>query len=369
MPRIAFISTHVYNYFFPGKIRQAGGQTRIYNLARAFAGRPDYDVFCITGDFGQPEVLVKDNVRLVKAPVDDPKGVLRVVTAIRSVRPDIVLDFCASPRLFLYWVFKRVTGLKYLFFTGSDNDVNGRYGTVENRFFDFFYQKGLLGADGIISQVPYHQHELKTRWDLDSYLVLSPYFDIRPFQPAEKEIILWVGRAAFYKNPELFIRLAGRFPSEQFVMICNRSGYDTRGFMKRVENGELNIGNLAFHEYVPSDEMASFYRRAKVLVNTSDFEGFPNTFIEAAVQHTPVVSLRSDPNQMLSGHQCGFACDGDMEKMAALLNRLLRDAGLQKKMGENAYRYAWHHHRLDKAVIQIDRIIRSILNPGTRLAH
>ena len=108
---------------------------------------------------------------------------------------------------------------------------------------------------------------------------MSPYLKITKKEKPSPTIILWVGRAAHYKRPELFVQLAESSPNEMFVMVCNKSSYDN-GFMENIKDGNNLPGNLEFHEYVPYPEMDSFYKIAKFLVNTSDSEGFSNTFIE-----------------------------------------------------------------------------------------
>jgi len=225
--------------------------------------------------------------------------------------------------------------------------------------YDCFYMTGLKSADIIIAQVPRHQRLLKENWNIDSRLVLSPYFEIERTKSSEKEFVLWVGRAAYYKRPDLFVKLARAFPDQKFVMICNKSKYD-KGFIKDMENKADDLKNFEFHEYVPYPEMETYYKRAKFLVNTSDYEGFSNTFIEAAVQYTPVLSLNSDPNNMLSSHGGGIICNGNFSILKEQCNMMLKNKDLVLEAGINAFEYAFRYHRLDRAVEQIDKIFTSI---------
>ncbi len=360
MIRLTFVSTLAYNYFFPGQVRQAGGHTRIYNLARAFAKLPEYEVFCVTGDFGQPDLIEKEGVTLVKAPIDNPFALAQVLLTLKRLDSDLLVDFCASPRLFLYLMLKKLTGLNYLFLTGCDNDVNGDYKKTENAVYSGFYEIGLKHADGVVAQVPSHGEVLKKRLNIDSHLVLSPYFEISERPRVEKDTILWVGRAAYYKRPDLFVHLARCFPEQKFVMICNQSPYD-RGFMGSVETPASIPSNLEFYDYVPYPEMEGFYSRALFLVNTSDYEGFSNTFIEAAVHRTPVVSLNSDPNQMLSVHGCGGVCHGRFELLQELCSRLLKDRGAVQEAGKKAFDYAFRFHGIDRAVDRFDQLFKLII--------
>lgn len=360
MIRLVFVSALAYNYFFPGKASQAGGHTRIINLAKAFAKLPGYKIFCITGDFGQPHRVEKDGVTLVKAPIDNPVAFIPVMSVIRTLNPDLLIDFCASPRLFLYYLLKKSMGLKYIFLTGSDVDVNGDYRRIENLFYDYFYMKGLKNADSVIAQVPCHQQRLSKNWNIKSHVILSPYFDIQRPDTGSMHTILWVGRAAYYKRPELFLTLARKFPKHKFVMICNPSSYDN-GFMKTLTDQTSDLKNFEFLDYVPYSQMEKFYKQARFLVNTSDFEGFANTFIEAAIHQVPILSLNSDPNQMLSVHGGGIACGGDFNRMKKKCRIMLEDCHAVKKAGIKAFDYALRYHQIDRAVERMAHIFGSIL--------
>lgn len=361
MIRLVFISTLAYNYFFPGKVKQAGGNTRIYTLAKAFALLPEYEVFCIIGDFGQDDWIKKEGVTLIKAPIDNPLALIEVSLKIKKLKPDLLVDFCASPRLFLYYLLKKSTGLKYVFFTGHDIDVNGDYKKVENYLYYFFYIVGLKKADKVVSQVPHHKTLLLKRYNINSNLVLSPYLKIIKKEKPSPTIILWVGRAAHYKRPELFVQLAECFPLEKFVMICNKSAYDN-GFMESIKDGKNLPANLEFHEYVSYPEMDSFYKKAKFLVNTSDMEGFPNTFIEAAVTQTPILSLNSNPNNILSDHGAGYFCEGSTKILGKKCYKMLQEIEKTQEAGIKAFDYAFKYHSLDRAVAQFDHIFKTIVD-------
>ena len=47
-------------------------------------------------------------------------------------------------------------------------------------------------------------------------------------------------------------------------------------------------------------EVNALLEHTDLLVNTSDYEGFSNTFIQAWMRRVPVVSLRVDPDRLLS---------------------------------------------------------------------
>jgi hypothetical protein len=62
-----------------------------------------------------------------------------------------------------------------------------------------------------------------------------------------------------------------------------------------------------------------FYERAKVFVNTSDSEGFPNSYLQAWRRGTPTVAF-FDPDSVISRRRLGKAA-ASMDEMASEVNR------------------------------------------------
>lgn len=363
--RIGFLSPLAYNYFFPGKIKQAGGHTRIYHLAKKLASIPGFEVTCITGDFGQPDIIAKDGVKLVKSQISNPFALFSVLKTLKSLNLDIYVDVYASPRLFLLYILKIFFGLRYAFLTGSDVDVDGSYRYIDNGFYYTAYIKALRNADAIICQTPLHVKLLRKNFNLSSDLVISPYLDIkRSKQSVQKDSMIWIGRAASYKNPMLFIDIVKSFPNLNFVMICNHSDYDD-GFMDYMAQNQCDYPNLEFLEYADNEEVHVRLEKAKLLVNTSDFEGFPNTFIEAAMHRTPVLSLKSNPNNMLSSHGAGIWCNGDVAKLFEFFVFLEAGKIDVDTLGECAYSYALKYHQLDAAAKKVGVILKKIKACGS----
>ena len=85
-------------------------------------------------------------------------------------------------------------------------------------------------------------------------------------------------------------------------------------------------------------------------MNTSDFEGFPNTFVEAALEKTPVVSFKVDPNKMFEEHCAGICCYGNFENMVVACKQLVENDDDRLRMGENARSYAEKFHDIDIAI-------------------
>ena len=116
--------------------------------------------------------------------------------------------------------------------------------------------------------------------------------------------------------------------------------------------------NLTIIESVPHSEIWKLYRRAKVFVNTSVYEGFPNTFLQCAVSGVPVASLQVDPDQSLSHHQCGFLANGDIDLLEFAVRRLWSDHSLSEQYALTFHRHALVHHSLDSESQKFARLLQ-----------
>ncbi len=158
------------------------------------------------------------------------------------------------------------------------------------------YRLGLRLADRVIVQ---HDHQ-KQRL-LDNFgkvgIVRPCALEASAVMPAgERRTILWVGRCERIKQPEMFIALAQAFPRESFVMVCPpaASGPD---YFESIRNQALKLQNMTFVEHVPFPEIGAYFGAARLFVNTAVQEGFPNTFVQAWMQGTPVVVARGGPGR------------------------------------------------------------------------
>jgi len=136
-------------------------------------------------------------------------------------------------------------------------------------------------------------------------------------------------------------------------MICQRSGGDER-YDDLIEQAK-QLDNLQFIPRVPFHDIDSYFQRAKVFVNTSDSEGFPNTFIQACSAATPILSLNVNPDTFLDKYNCGISCDGDWQKLLDGLDFMLAvDRYVQ--LGQNARKYAEQNHDIAKIIKQYKKL-------------
>lgn len=142
--------------------------------------------------------------------------------------------------------------------------------------------------------------------------------------PSRGDRVLWVGTIqAGPKRPDRFLDLARRMPHRRFLMVgeVRLQGGQRDAFLRQA----AGLGNLEVAGFRDRAGIAGAYRQARVLVNVSDVEGFPNTFLEAAACGVPVVSLNVDPNGILQEQGAGTCLQGDLGSLPAAVDAFFGD--------------------------------------------
>jgi glycosyltransferase involved in cell wall biosynthesis len=223
-----------------------------------------------------------------------------------------------------------------------DWDTQRNHGHFLNWWARLSFDFGLRHADLIISQTQDQKKQLKNNFGLESIVIRSLATGLLVSRKTDRRWTLWVGRSDHWKQPEVFIRLAKKQPREKFVMIC-RQGND-RDFFNKIKSLAEEQTNLKFMTAVSFETITDYFKQAKVLVNTSVAEGFPNTFLQAGLCQTPVVSLQVNPEDFIERFGCGFCAKNSFPRLVALCRRLVKNQKLIATTGNNNLSYVKKFH-------------------------
>ncbi|HEX8947763.1 MAG TPA: glycosyltransferase family 4 protein, partial [Dissulfurispiraceae bacterium] len=363
--RVCFTALLAYPLFNPEAGSEFGGaEVQLYYLATELAKDPRFEVVFLTGDFGQPERESREGVELRKLGVSGDAGPLRkaygylaMVPHMKKLGADIYIQRAAVLLTGIVAFAARSGGRKFIYMTAHDLDIRpgkpgwrppGMIGTLIWKF----YKTGFAMADLVVVQHEKQKEELKRLCGRDGYIRRSAHRITDAGNGPVKETVLWVARCEDWKQPECFLALARSFPGEKFCMICPRS-HDGALF-ERTRSEAAGIANLQFVDYVPFHEIDGYFRRARILVNTSRGEGFPNTFVQAMKSRTPILSLNADPDGMLGKYNVGRCAGGDFNALVEGLDTILKDVRLRGEMAENGYRYALSRHDI-RDIVEEDK--------------
>ncbi len=315
--KVCFISLRSYSLFNQRSEAYFGGaEVQVSLLAKELAKDKHFQVSLITGDYGQPPVINQDKLTLYKTRLFDFLKILKTIDA------DIYVERTVNPKVRLVGWWCRLFKKKFVYMIAHNWDT--RY-------------SGLKLADLIIAQHSQQNLALKKNLNLNS-LIMLPMVNLETNnKSAKRKFILWVGRADNWKKPLDFIDLARRFQKEKFVMIC-RSGKNKILF-NRVKTEASFLTNLKFLPAVAPEKIVGFFNQAKVLINTSIAEGFPNTFLQAGATKTPVLSYWVNPDNYLKQFHCGLV---GRRQFQSIFNQPAK----LTIMGQNHFNYVKQYHSL-----------------------
>jgi glycosyltransferase involved in cell wall biosynthesis len=326
-------------------------------LAKALARR-GFQVSMVVGDYGQEDGAVWSGVQTYKASrPGEGIPVLRflhprwtkLVAALRRAAADVYYVSPAGVHAGQVALWAGRNGRRVVLRIASDADCDPERLLISLWRDRKLYEYGLRRADAILAQSVNQQALLRRNYGLDSSVV-SSLVDIPDFTLplGERDIaVLWVSNIQQLKRPEMFLELAQRLPTFPASM-AGGAHPKARQLFERVRIAASRISNVTFHGPLPYRATQRLFDRARVFVNTSEIEGFPNTFLQAWARGIPVVSF-FDPDGVIQREGLGHAV-ASVEEMTAAVHRLAVDPQLWGEASARCLAYAARRYGEDHAV-------------------
>ena len=338
--KLCFIDWFAYGLFNPkSKIVFGGAQIQLYLLAKESAKLRNNEIYFLTDnqqtnrveEFGKIKVhqLLRNRWRFGYW-----QFFFRLMLKLKKIDADWFIQRAASAETGLIALICKILKKRFIFMVAHEQDVNGNF-IRQNGWRGKLFLLGLNLADKIICQTQDQQELLRGSLKTKSVVVRSGY-PIKPPKKLKKADILWVARAEKWKGPEMYIRLAKKFPREKFVMICPPAENNPKYF-EFIKTKACTDSNLKFIKQTPFSKINAYFAKAKLFVSTSLSEGFPNTFLQSGNNFTPIISFKVNPDRIIDRYNLGFCADGDEKQMEKLLRQILKNDRLRQKMGLNAF--------------------------------
>jgi glycosyltransferase involved in cell wall biosynthesis len=181
----------------------------------------------------------------------------------------------------------------------------------------------------------------------------------RSFEAATFDAI-WVAQVRPEKQFELFLDLAAALPDLRFAVVGGL--YLSADLRASLEARLDRLNNLTFLGPQPAEKVMTLLAQSKVLVNTSRYEGFPITMLEAWSVGVPVVSLSVDPGGVIKREQLGFV-SGTNAQLRRDVSALALTEPLNRRLGSNGLAYVRREHSLDAVCKALSHAL-----PGLQLA-
>ena len=369
--RVVFYCPESFSLFEGGHDgpRSGGAGIKIYNAASQLAKSDKYEVSFLFPDDVKQLTHPTITFHHIRSPIKQRAPVLsRYLSAsqLDNLLPGdgpLVMVSTMDEYVERFTSYAKRLDAVSIYWVASDHDVISPRGVASDKSKDVLDL--IAGCDGVIAQSQYQQDVLLQTRGKQS-LVIPTGWPLGDDPPPidEREYVLWVGAIKYHKQPWYFIDLAIQNPGEQFVMIGPPTQESQRqsSFYSYVINRAKEVPNLTFiDQQISLSAIGQYFRDAKVFVNTSAFEGFPNTFIQAMGAGTPLLSLNVNPDGFMETANCGICANGNLQQLDKALGKLLNDDELRSEMGLQARRYAVARHDITKTIHQLERMIQSVL--------
>ena len=224
------------------------------------------------------------------------------------------------------------------------------------------YEAGLRRADAVIAQAHYQAKLLDKHFNRKTEAVIANYHPApasAPVKDARERRVVWVANIKRGKRPEAFIELARRcqdLPNTQFIMV---GAISDKRYVPLIEQAR-RLANFRYDGPAPLDDVNRLLDSAHVFVNTSIAlgEGFPNSYIQAWLRGTPVLSLEVDPDSLLADGHMGLCSNNSSDQLLHNLYSLLGDPTRLKTMATFVRDEALRHfgsHNLERIQMLLEQ--------------
>jgi glycosyltransferase involved in cell wall biosynthesis len=259
-------------------------------------------------------------------------------------------------------ISKRIDS-RFIWAIASDEDVKKfQFEKISNLLFNFIDNKiaaiGKRKADTIIAQTQSQSDQLFKNFDRKANIVIPNYHPI----PKENCIkkggafnVVWVANFSENKQPMKFVEVAKEIGKKrlpiQFIMIGRP--YDNN-YQHKIMKEFNTTENFQYLGALKQEEVNKVLSESHILINTSNYEGFSNVFIQAWMRSLVVVSLNANPDDVLSKHKIGFCTNGRLDLMIETILELFNDREKWNELSSFSLNYGLENHSIEK---QINTII------------
>ena len=271
----------------------------------------------------------------------------RLLSALIAADADVYYQSPAGAYTGITAWFCRATGRRFIFRVASDSDCEKEHGRIQFWRDRKLYNYGLRRADFVAAQTAFQAQLLRENHGIESSVLNMMVEPPRNGAPVDKDIdVLWLSNLRALKRPELALELARQLPNVNFLLAGGpMPGGET--YFEDVRAAAGRLSNVTMHGAVRYTDSGKLFDRAKIFLNTSSIEGFPNTFLQAWIRGVPVVSF-FDPDSLVQRLQLGHIANS-LDEMREAIRSFLDDDADRQVTGRRARDFATREFTLGVA--------------------
>jgi len=282
----------------------------------------------------------------------------QIYRLLRDLSPDVIYKRGGNYISSVAALYAKRNNKRFIWHIALQNDVEPYRFRWDKNCAREYIDKSILQyainhAAVVVGQAHYQDDLLQRQFKRSCGFILPNVHPVPPSRLRKQEDlihVLWIANFKPWKRPEIFVELAETLKDEpcKFIMVGRppvRTWKGLDGKIRKMTNLE-EVGELE------GDQVNTLLGSSHMLINTSEYEGFPNTFIQAWMRRVVPVSLCVDPDGVLSVQRAGVL-SGSFGKLVEDVKALVRDRGLREETAERGYEYAIKKHAVENNIHRI----------------
>lgn len=289
-------------------------------------------------EYEVPTGVKRDSIEQDEIKDSKVKKNIRRIGALRkyckNYKPDLLISFMAEPN---FRAIIATRGLRVKTLVSVRNDPNREYFGSKR-----YIGKILLSmADGCVFQTEDAKKWFPQKLQKKSRIILNEVS--RSFFGAQRDKdardIIAIGRLYKQKNYEFlirsFLRIADKYVDERLLIYGE--GYQRTELERLIKENNLENRVVLMGQ---TADVVSALKRAKIYILSSDYEGMPNSLMEALAVGLPCISTDcpcGGPRMLINDKENGILVKpGDEIEMSRAMQRLIENEDLRITLGEKA---------------------------------
>lgn len=249
------------------------------------------------------------------------------------------------------WAFSRDSQFYY-----TKRNIKGRVlHNVIAQIDHFAFFRALKHVDKILLQTEFQKQLLSEKLRLSGEVIYNAHPIPNESASSKENIVVWIGRLQQFKHPERYLEIVRLLQDTpiSFYLVGDSTNECIR---EEISRRSCALQNVQWVGKVGLEEVHRLLDISRVLVNTSDYEGFSNTFIEAWMRGVPVVSLFVDPDNFIANRKIGYVV-GNISSAATRIDELVNDHELWRNISSNCIEFSRKSFNIVTAVDRLERCV------------
>ena len=356
-----------------------GGAERVINILANSLSK-DNNIKILTNIKSNPEYEFNKNILITSLTNSNnsiirkirrisPIPILKMKKEIISFNPDVIISFLPEPSfriLFLKKTCKKIKNIPII--VSVRNDPNTEY---KNGLFFYIMKKLYPYSDELVLQTNDAKKYFEEKINYKGIVIPNPVSDlflIDRFQGIRKKVIVAIGRLEYQKNYYNMIDAFEMVNSKHNDYILNIYG---DGYLKKnIEEyiKEKKLTNSIILKGKTNNVVEAIYD-ATAFVMSSDYEGMPNSLLEAACVGVPCISTDcpcGGPRDILQNGIGGILVKtNDSKEMADAICRVIENPKIATEMSTISSEKK-DKYKKETIIQEWEKIIKKIVNGSAK---